>query len=186
LRQLWRCFFEYRGGTVLLDKTSDGKGSGGTAISFVVRDGIWNQPGVLEAFEDVAKNLAPSVGGLPVQLHLLNSQLGVEKTSTVGRVDLDGNLSVYYEGAATQADALALGQAFRSIGFGAGADVYLTKRYGHTFMSFTVADGTWDNPEKVSNFERIVRSVATSVGGLPIEMQLTNRWHELKIRALVA
>jgi hypothetical protein len=164
-------YFQDRGVTVLL-----AKGTNGTVISFVVQDGVWSQPGTLSSFEEVGREVAPSVGGLPVQVHLVNSNKDVEKSSTVGEVTFDGGDAVYYEGSATQSDAQALGQKLKSGGFfsGKGADVFLTKHDDGTTLTFVVGDGTWDNPDLVSDFEATVRDVAPTIGGLPIDMHLAN------------
>ena len=71
-------YFCDRGVTVLLDK-----GTGYAAISFVVTDGAWDKPGLVCWFEDIAKEVAPAVGGLPVQLHLLDTSRYVKKSLTV-------------------------------------------------------------------------------------------------------
>jgi hypothetical protein len=163
-------YLQDRGATVLLSK-----GAGGTVIGFVVADGAWNQAGTFASFEEIARGVASTVGGLPLQVQLLNSTQIVEKSSTVGEVDFGGGDAVIYEGTATQADAQALGQQFKTIGFfgGKGANVFLTKD-GGTTIAFVVSDGTWNNATMVSDFETIVRSVAPSVGGLPIDLRLDN------------
>ncbi len=163
-------YFQDRGVTVLLSK-----GAGGTVIGFVIADGAWNQAGTLASFAEIARGVASTVGGLPVQVQLLNSAQTVEKSSAVGEVDFAGGDAVIYEGTATQADAQALGQQFKTIGFfgGKGANVFLTKD-GGTTITFVVADGTWSNATMVTDFETIVRSVAPSVGGLPIDLRLDN------------
>jgi hypothetical protein len=61
------------GSSVVLSK------DGVTAISFVVEDGAWNRPGTVAGFESVARKVAGSVGGLPVDLRLLNFRMEVEK-----------------------------------------------------------------------------------------------------------
>ena len=163
-------YFQDRGVTVQLSK-----GAGGTVIGFVVADGAWNQAGTLASFEEIARGVASTVGGLPVQVQLLNSLQTVEKSATIGEVDFGGGDAVIYEGTATQADAQALGQQFKTIGFfgGKGANVFLTKD-GGTAIAFVVSDGTWNNATMVTDFETIVRSVAPSVGGLPIDLRLDN------------
>jgi pyridoxal biosynthesis lyase PdxS len=100
--------------------------------------------------------------------------MDVVETSTVGEVSFDGGNVVYYEGSATKAEAQALGQHFESKGFfrGRGVNVFLARHPDRTTLAFIVADGVWNNPGKVSNFEAIVRDVAPKVGGLPIEMHL--------------
>ena len=163
-------YLQDRGVTVLLSK-----GTGGTVIGFVVQDGVWNQAGTLASFEEIARGVASSVGGLPVQVQLLNSTKTVEKSGTVGEADFGGGDAVIYEGTATQAGAQALGQQLKSIGFfqGKGANVFLTKD-GGTTLAFVVSDGTWNDATLVSDFEAIVRSVASTVGGLPIDMRMVN------------
>jgi hypothetical protein len=115
-------------------------------------------------------------GGLPVQVHLVDSKGNVEETSTVGEVSFDGSDGVYYAGSATKAQARALGRRFESKGFfrGKGVSVFLTRHDDSTTLAFVVAEGVWNNPNKVSNFEAIVRDVAPMVGGLPIDMHLVN------------
>jgi hypothetical protein len=164
-------YFQDRGVTVLLNK-----GIGRTTISFGVQDGVWNQAGMLSSFEELAREVAPAVGGLPVQVHLVDSKGDVEETSTVGEVSFDGSDGVYYEGSATKAQAQALGQQFESKGFfrGKGVNVLLTRHDDGTTLAFVVAEGVWNNPNKVSDFEAIVRDVAPLVGGLPIDMHLVN------------
>jgi hypothetical protein len=163
-------YLQDRGVTVLLSK-----GAAGTVIGFVVADGAWNQTGTVASFEEIARGVASTVGGLPVQVQLLNSTQIVEKSATVGEVDFGGGDAVIYEGTATQADAQALGQQFKTMGFfgGKGANVFLTKD-GGTTIAFVVSDGTWNNPTMVTDFGTIVRSVAPSVGGLPIDLRLDN------------
>ena len=163
-------YLQDRGVTVLLSK-----GTGGTVIGFVVQDGYWNNAGVMSQFEEIVRGVASSVGGLPVQVQLLNSAKTVEKSGIVGEADFGGGDAVIYEGTATQADAQALGNQLKSIGFlqGKGANVFLTKD-GGTTLAFVVSDGTWNDATLVSDFEAIVRSVASTVGGLPIDMRLVN------------
>lgn len=164
-------YFQDRGVTVLLHK-----GIGSKTISFGVQDGIWDQPGMLSSFEELAREVAPTVGGLPVQVHLVDSKGNVEETSTVGEVSFNGSDGVYYEGSANKAQAQALGRRLESMGFfqGKGANVLLIRHDDGTTLAFVVADRAWGNPSKVSDFETIVRDVAPTVGGLPIDMRLVN------------
>ena len=61
------------GASVVLSK------DGGTAISFVVGDGVWERPDAVAGFEQLTRRVAPSAGGLPVKLMLLNSKMENEK-----------------------------------------------------------------------------------------------------------
>ncbi len=53
-----------------------------TTLSFVLGDSAWRQPGALAGFEDLARKVAPAVGGLPIDLRLLNPRMEVEKEVT--------------------------------------------------------------------------------------------------------
>jgi hypothetical protein len=162
-------YFQDLGVTVLLNM-----GANGTTISFVVKDGEWNQAGTMGQFEEVGREVASSVGGLPVTVQLMDTHEDVEKTGVVGVVQLTGGDAVYYEGYATLAMGQALGQKLQSIGFftGKGANVFLKKHTNGTTLAFVVTDGTWNNAQMVTDFENITRSVAPSIGGLPIDMRL--------------
>jgi hypothetical protein len=165
-------YFQDRGASVLLNK-----GIGSTIISFGVQDGVWNQVGTLSSFEELGREVAPAVGGLPVQVHLVDSKGNVEETSMVGEANFDGNDGVYYEGSATKAEARALGRRFESMGFfrGKGANVFLI-RHDHedTTLAFVIVGEAWKSPSTVSSLEYIVRDVAPLIGGLPIDMHLVN------------
>jgi hypothetical protein len=163
-------YFQDRGVSVLLSK-----GTTGTTIGFVVQDGYWNNAGIMSQFEEVVRGVASTAGGLPIQVQLLNATKTVEKSGIVGEVDFGGGDAVIYEGSATQSDGQALGNQLKTIGFfeGKGANVFLTKENGTT-IAFVVADGTWNDATMVSDFETIVRGVASTVGGLPVEMHLVN------------
>ena len=67
------------------------------------------------------------MGGLPIQVQLLSTTQTLEKSGSVGEVDFGGGDAVIYEGSATQADAQALGNQLKTIGFfqGKGANVFL-------------------------------------------------------------
>jgi hypothetical protein len=90
---------------------------------------------------------------------------------TIGTKD-----QIVYSGTATQNDATALGNALKTAGYfqDTGVTVLLNKGTSGTTISFVVQDGAWNNAADVSAFETIVRGVASSVGGLPIDMRLVN------------
>jgi hypothetical protein len=67
-------FFQDRGTSVFLSKAG-----GATILSFVVKDGIWDDAKSRAGFEAVAHDVAPSVGGLPVTLRLMNTSSEVQK-----------------------------------------------------------------------------------------------------------
>jgi hypothetical protein len=71
-------FFRDSGLSIFLSK-----GDGGTAITFVVEEGAWNIPERVAAFEALARQSAPAVGGLPIQLRFVNSRVELQKAETV-------------------------------------------------------------------------------------------------------
>ena len=115
-------YFTDRGADVLLTKGTDS-----TTLSFVVQDKFLSQPGLLGSFEEVARQVAPSVGGYPVQLRIMNTAREAQLESAVGKVDFPGNDSIYYLGTVKQSEAQALGKSLQSVRFfqGRGNDVFL-------------------------------------------------------------
>ena len=175
-------YFLDRGSSVLLDK-----GFGSTTISFAVQDGIWNQEGTLSSFEELTREVAPAVGGLPIEVNLIDTSGNVEATSTVGEVGFGGSNGIYYEGSATKHEAQALGQQLESMGFFRrnGANVFLTRHDDGTTLAFVVVGEAWNNPTKVSSLEAIVREVAPTVGGLPINLRLVDTQLQVKKDELI-
>lgn len=162
-------YFTDRGTSVILVK-----GAGGTKVQFVAKEGIWNQIPMVESFEIVGQQIAASVGGLPIEVDLLNKDRVLQTKSNVGKVAADGKDSVYYLGTATETDAQALGDALKTAGFfqGKGSDVFLSKHSDGTMISFVVSDGVWDNPSDVKGFEDVARRVAPAAGGTPVKLRL--------------
>jgi hypothetical protein len=169
-------YFSDKGVTVLLDK-----GQSGTVVSFVVKEGIWDKPDMVASFDEIGRAVAPSIGGLPIEVRLVNNDRDVKNTTTVGKVAF-GNDHIYYLGSATQAQAQALGQELKTDGFfvDKGFDVFLSKQADGTSLSFVVGDGAWDNAEMVASFEKIARDAAPAVGGLPIHLHMVNTSLEVK------
>ena len=174
-------FLSDRGASVFLSK-----GNGGTVVSFVVKEGVWNDPAMVASFEEIGPGIAPSVGGFPIQVRLIDSDSVVKKEVTAGKAIIGTKDEVYYLGSATEADAKALGQALQTAGFfrDAGFSVLLSKGDG-TVIGFVVKAGLWDEPENVATFEKIARQVASSVGGLPIKLRLLNNTMETKKEVVV-
>jgi hypothetical protein len=63
-----------RGVSVVLSKDDDG-----TGISFPVNEGSWDKQEIVDYFVALARRSAPSVGGVPIDLRLLNSNLEIKK-----------------------------------------------------------------------------------------------------------
>jgi len=152
------------------------KGSDGTTISIILKEGMWNKAGMLETFEDIFRRAAPTVGGLPIHVKLLNGEKEVQKEGTVGRVAIGSGDAVVYKGTATEADARAFGESLKEQGYlqDKGFYVSINKEGGITTMSFAVTDGAWNRASSVEAFETIARKAAPSVGGLPVQLRLVN------------
>jgi hypothetical protein len=152
------------------------KGADGTTISIILKEGTWNNAGMMETFEDIFRRAAPTVGGLPIRVKLLNGEKVVQKEGMVGSVSLRQGDSVVYKGTATASDAQALGESLKDQGYLQGKDFYVSvnKEGGVTTLSFAVTDGAWNRPTSVSAFESIARRAAPSVGGLPVQLRFVN------------
>jgi len=73
-------FFVDRGVSVQLVK--DDKG---TTIGLVVQDGIWNDEKSIRYMRMLIREIAPSVGGMPIKLRLLDDAGDVKKEETVDK-----------------------------------------------------------------------------------------------------
>ncbi len=149
------------------------KGTAGTVVSFALNDGAWDHPDTVYSFEEIGRRIATSIGGFPIKVRLIDSHRLLHKELTVGKLMVGSRDAVYYLGSATEAEASALAQTLRAAGFLQDqGDAVVLSRNEVTAISFIVNDGVWGRPEAVAGFERLVRKVALSVGGLPIELRL--------------
>ncbi|MGB9334026.1 MAG: hypothetical protein WCB14_03375 [Candidatus Acidiferrales bacterium] len=73
-------YFQDKGFSVVLSKDKDG-----TAISFVVKEGVWDDAAMQAGFEQIGRQLAPSVGGLPIKVRLMDSSRATKKEIAVER-----------------------------------------------------------------------------------------------------
>ncbi len=169
-------FFNNRGTAVLLSK-----GTSGTIVSFVLNDGAWNHPPTVASFEEIGRRIAAAVGGYPIQVRLGDLKWGVHKELVIGKVMVGARDEVYYFGSATKAEAESLGHALQSNGFlvDSGATVELSKD-STTAISFVLGDGAWQRSGALAGFEALVRKVAASVGGQPVDLRLLNPRMEIE------
>jgi hypothetical protein len=180
-------YLQGEGADVIVFKGKDKGGFNGTIVSFIVKEGAWNDPKAMSIFEQMTREVAPKLGGYPVEVRLLNKDRDVEKESVVGEVDIAGGDHVYYFGKASDADAHALGLALATEGFlrGKGFDVFLWKQSEGSTIGFVISDGAWDDPAIVADFERIVKQAAPSIGGLPVHLKLMDKQMETKKEEVV-
>jgi len=174
-------FFNGRGTSVLL-----WMGGGPTVVSFVVDDGAWDHPRAISNFTELGRRIATSVGGFPIQVRLVDAHRVIHRTMNVGKLTVGAKDWVYYFGDATEADAKALAESLRRVGYftDKGAAVALLKGEG-TVISFVVQDGLWNQPAATATLELLVRRIAPSVGGLPIEMRMLDGEMDIKQTAVV-
>ena len=170
-------YFQDRGISATISKGRDG-----TAVGFVLQDGMWNRPDMVWGAEEIGREVAPAVGGFPVKVRLLNSAQETKKELTVGKVIIGTKDELYYYGSATEAEAQSLGRSLKSQGFfiDRGLSMFLSKGDDGTAITFVVEEGAWDVPNKVAAFEVLVRQSASTVGGLPIQLRFVNSRVELK------
>jgi serine/threonine protein kinase len=162
------------------------KGADGTTVTFITKEAVWERPEAIDTLEEVGREIAPSIGGFPLRLRLANAARQTQKELVVGRVIVGTNDEMYYLGAATESDARAIGQALRTIGY--FRDLHWTamvsKGNGATRLSFIVGEGNW-TPTHLAAFEELVRRIAPSAGGLPIDLRLLDQHTELKNQTMV-
>ena len=172
-------FFTDRGAAVLLSRNA-----AGTVVSFVVQEGLWNNPAAAGSFEEIGRRVASTVGGLPIEIRLVDSAWNVQKALQVGKVRMGSRDEIYYLGSATEADAKALGLALQGAGYLKDQGVSVSVSKGDaTTIGFVVSEGVWQQPEAVAGFERLARKVAPAVGALPIQVRILSPQMEIKTQA---
>ena len=150
-------------------------------VSFVLSEGTWDRADTVAGFAEIGRRIAPSMGGFPIELHLVDAAWTVRKSLVVGKAIIGAKDEIYYLGSATEGEARALGQALRNAGYlvDLGTSVVVSKG-GGTAMGFVVGEGVWERPGALAGFERLTRQVAASIGGLPIQVRLLNAEMETK------
>ncbi|HLK50383.1 MAG TPA: hypothetical protein VKT49_19720 [Bryobacteraceae bacterium] len=174
-------YFTDRGSSVLLSKNR-----GGTVVSFVLSEGLWNSAPTVASFAEVGRRIAPSVGGLPLEIRLVDTAWNVHKSLQVGKIIMGSRDEVYYLGAATESDALSLGRALREAGYlqDRGVSVSLSKGDA-TALGFVVGEDVMRRPDVLARFASLARRVASSVGGMPIQVRLLSPQMEVTQEAEV-
>jgi hypothetical protein len=155
-------------------------------VSFVVQDGFWNRPSVVLAFGNIAQSVAPTLGGYPLKVRLINGKQETQKEFLVWNKVMGTDENICYFGTATEAEATALGESFQHNQYLVNRpwEVFLTKGNDGTTISFAMTGG-WDEPAKVAIYESLVREGAPSVGGLPVRLQMLNTNLEIQKEEMV-
>ena len=164
-------YFQDQGVSVLLVK----KKNEATIVSFPLQADVWTRPETVARFDGIGRRIAPSLGGFPIDLQLSNLHWRVQKGIKPGKTTIGTRDLVYSLGTATDADARALGAALHEAGYlrDRGVTVVLTKGDA-TSIGFVVSEDVWGRSDTAAVYESLVRHVAASVGGLPIELRLLN------------
>ena len=170
-------YFTDKGASVFLAKNKNG-----TIISFAVKDGAWNQPNIVAAFEEIGREAAPSVGGFPLTVRLVNDQKISMKELTVGRLPVGTKDEIFYLGMAREDDAKALAKALQSAGYfhDNGVSVFLSKNDTGTELSFVVTDGAWNRPGDIKYFEDLAHGPVAPLLVRPFTVLMVNSHLESK------
>jgi len=141
-------YFHNSGASVLLSKHGSVK-----QISFALEDGAWDHPATVAAFEEIGRRVATSIGGFPIQIELADSRFAAHRSLKVGKVLSGSNDVVYYFGAATENEAIALALSLTDARYfgGSGATVAIWKD-GRAAIGYVVNEGVWNRPDAVNGF----------------------------------
>jgi hypothetical protein len=151
------------------------------AIVFTVKDGVWEQANSVLGYEVIGAGVSPILGGPPITVRLEDTAGVVRRSLTVGKATVGKNDEIFYFGSASSADATKLAEALTKAGFLRDRGVSLVLSKGsRTDIDFVLKDGYWNDPIYVSKLAEVVRSVAPSVGGLPVHMCLLSGGWEMK------
>ncbi|MGA3019883.1 MAG: hypothetical protein ABSF62_22415, partial [Bryobacteraceae bacterium] len=133
-------YFSDRGVTVLLNK-----GDSGTIISFVVQPAGWTEWGKVTAFEQIGRDMASTVGGLPLKVRLVDDDVNMKKEMDVHANVQAGGIEMRYSGSATEAQATALAEAFHKGVPNKEMTVVFSVNQGRKEIAMVVQPGTWDD-----------------------------------------
>jgi hypothetical protein len=178
-------YFTDKGATVDLSKDKTG-----VTVSFMVQEGAWDKPQYIGSFWEIGRSVAPSVGGLPIKVHMINRAREVKREITVAastKLPVGANDAVFYSGSVTEANARALGESLKTIGFlqDRGAMVEFSRAAEGTVIGIVVMNEIWNQPAMVTNFQEVIRHIAPSAGGVPIKLRLLDMAHDIRKEVLV-
>jgi len=150
-------YFRGEGAAVVLEKSEFG-----TNVSFVVKDGAWNDVSTVEEFEMIGLRVGPSVG-LPIIVYLTDKHRDPQTDSNVGQV-VNGKDHLYYLGDADEDQANALSDELKSEGYfaGKGVDVFLSIHKDDRVISYVVNQTAWTDPADVRGFQELTRKVVAN------------------------
>jgi hypothetical protein len=139
----------------------------------------WNDPQFITAAEAIGVMIAPSVGGPPIDVAILDRNGAVKKIIPVEarQLNVAPRGSIWYSGSATAWDAQALAKALAENNFFKDQDrrVFLSRGSDGYTISFMVNDGAWDDPHLAAGIELLGRKLAKSLPGAPVKIRLIDK-----------
>jgi hypothetical protein len=165
-------YFQDRGVTILIEKDESG-----TTLSYAVKDGVWESDDDVAQYGLLTTRAASTVGGLPITMRLVDVNFVTHKEQVLHpKLKVGKAGEVAYFDAATEADAKSLADALTHAGYFSDDEalVLLSKNKEGTVVSFVVQDGFWEPPKNVALYADLGRTVAPSVGGLPLKVRMVN------------
>jgi rhomboid protease GluP len=164
------------------------KGPSGTVISIPTWTNSHDDKGSNMPWEDIeflagiqglGVTVAPSVGGPPVKIQLLDDEGNVKKKldidareAMIGKED-----SVWYSGAATEENARTLGASLQTARFfqDKGGRAMISRDGSGTQVSLIVRAGVWDDPSMAATVQFLGHTAQKAVGGGPLHLHLLDK-----------
>jgi hypothetical protein len=148
-----------------------------TVISFVVKDGKWDDEAVVSGFRRIGEKVALTVGGDAVSVDLLDDRLNSKKAFPIDRRVLRAAKQerINYHKSVPRSEAEALADALKQAKYFDGSapcDISLDKGENGSVVSYVVVKGAWDRPETVKFYRELSGKVADAVGGKPLTVRL--------------
>lgn len=170
---------------VLLRKDDDGT----TIVSFVVKDGAWDEADKVAIFRLIGTSLVSNfTDGQPLLVRLVDGHLSTKKELQIEdsfgkRFEVSPKESVYFSGGATEDEASKLAQLLTEAKYFQGnapRDVFLKKTPDGTKIQFIVQDGIWDNPAMVLAHKQLLSSIVPAIKTMPVTLEMVDKFLEVK------
>ncbi len=152
------------------------RGASGAIVSFVCKTGTWDNRDVVLQYEDIGRRIAPSVGGFPITVRMLDNHGKARRDIGIGLFFAGTNDLIYYFGKATATDARAFGELLRANQFfvNSGATAVVSKEDALT-ISYVADERAWTQPQYYAVFQLVTRQAALAMGGPPVTLRFLNR-----------
>ena len=86
-------YFTDKGVTVFLSKDQ-----AGPVVSFTVKEGSWNKPEMVNAFEEIGSEMAPLMGGDTIRVRMVNAARETKMETTAGKVMIGSKNESFFSG----------------------------------------------------------------------------------------